>query len=482
MSSNCSQLCDKCPNKECFNDGNCTNQEADCEGKTTKGIDCQTQCSENATENCVECERNGKCSKCKDDKYFGNLCESPCENCPGGECNTEGKCKNTTGNCKDELYYGQYCNETCVSINEYCEKCNREGICLYCKDNLKYGENCSEPCDKCPGEICEIEEGNCINEGEYKENKYYGDNYQKECNNISSFCLTCFRNATCIKCSDNLHFGDNCTETCDRCPGLECYMNGTCIDSSSNCLNDETYGAKCDLNCTDIGNCLKCNRNETCTVCVNQTLYGDKCELSCSNCPNNTCNIDGSCIDTTSDCQNNSFYGIYCNESCTNINNNCENCSRNKICHSCINKTFWGDRCENECINCPDGECYIDGICIVQINNCTYPNKTGEKCDKNCTDINYNCLFCNRQEQCYEYINKSKYEEECNISCDKCPGIGTCDINGICDDNFTDCNNDSFTGDNCSVLCSDINPNCKTCHRNGSCSSCINQNNFWWKL
>ena len=96
LSSNCSQLCDKCPNKECFNDGNCTNQEADCEGKTTKGIDCQTQCSENATENCVECERNGKCSKCKDDKYFGNLCESPCENCPGGECNTEGKCKNTT--------------------------------------------------------------------------------------------------------------------------------------------------------------------------------------------------------------------------------------------------------------------------------------------------------------------------------------------------------------------------------------------------
>ncbi len=96
----------------------------------------------------------------------------------------------------------------------------------------------------------------------------------------------------------------------------------------------------------------------------------------------NTCNIDGSCIDTTSDCQNNSFYGIYCNESCTNINNNCENCSRNKICHSCINKTFWGDRCENECINCPDGECYIDGICIDQIHNSTYPNKTGEKCEK----------------------------------------------------------------------------------------------------
>ena len=62
-------------------------------------------------------------------------------------------------------------------------------------------------------------------------------------------------------------------------------MNGTCIDSSSNCLNDETYGAKCELNCTNIGNCLKCNRNETCIVCVNQTLYGDKCELSCSNCP-----------------------------------------------------------------------------------------------------------------------------------------------------------------------------------------------------
>ena len=142
------------------------------------------------------------------------------------------------------------------------------------------------------------------------------------------------------------------------------------------------------LNCTDIGNCLKCNRNETCTVCVNQTLYGDKCELSCSNCPNNTCNIDGSCIDTTSDCQNNSFYGIYCNESCTNINNNCQNCSRNEICHSCKDNKFWGDRCENECINCPDGKCYIDGICIDQINNCTYPNKTGEKCDVNCTDIN----------------------------------------------------------------------------------------------
>ena len=80
-----------------------------------------------------------------------------------------------------------------------------------------------------------------------------------------------------------------------------------------------------------------------------------------------------------------------------------------------------------------------------QINNCTYPNKTGKKCDKNCTDINNNCLFCNRQEQCYECIDKSKYGEKCNNLCDRCPGIGTCDINGICDDNFTDCNNDSFT-------------------------------------
>ena len=483
-SSNCSLNCLKCPNEECNIDGECKDQEANCKDNMTKGSNCETECTEGSEGtkylDCVECDRHGRCLKCNGNKYYGEHCEKRCENCPGGTCDTDGKCTDLENNCKDNLTFGEYCNINCTSINETCNTCNRNGDCLSCEGQYNYGPNCSKTCANCPEDICKFDDGSCIKDGDCEGNKYYGKDCQTECKSISEHCKFCFRNGTCKECEGKIYFGDNCTEQCDKCPESGCNIYGICVDTDANCKNNKTYGEKCDQNCTEIGikNCLECNRDETCTVCVNISYYGKKCDSFCSHCPKNECNIDGSCKDTTADCPNDHFYGNDCNTSCTNISENCVNCHRNGICFSCKDDEYWGEKCKNTCSDCPDGKCYNNGTCINQTGICSDKTKTGERCDKNCTDINDNCLYCNRQEECFECKYKIMYGNRCNISCGKCPGNGTCENDGICCDDKNDCSNTSYSGDKCSVLCPDLPSNCKTCHRNETCITCINNTLF----
>ena len=335
---------------------------------------------------------------------------------------------------------------------------------------------------------------------------------------------------------------------CNTCPDGLCANNGTCDNTKANCKDDASYGPECKDECTKIGpNCLKCNRDETCSVCVNATFYGKKCENFCSHCPNNECNIDGTCVNTDEDCPDPHFYGNDCKKSCKDINGNCDTCSRKEICTNCTTEEYWGNKCEKHCDYCPENRCYINGICVDKNNNCIGSNFTGERCDEPCTDINNNCLFCDRKKICFECKNKSMFGDDCSTPCDRCPGNpsicdnkgicndtktpckdpsytglncsllckdqhqkgncktcdrnyictecynkefygekcetscencpGTCDINGICDNNITDCDNTSFTGDSCTYLCKDLYPekNCKTCHRNNTCTECYNK-------
>ena len=52
------------------------------------------------------------------------------------------------------------------------------------------------------------------------------------------------------------------------------------------------------------------------------------------------------------------------------------------------------------------------------------------------------------------------FGEYCNEQCGECPGNGTCDMYGNCDDQFTNCKNASYTGSNCLELCAVKYPNC----------------------
>ena len=475
----CEESCSNCPGGTCYANGTCIDPSSNCDDETMKGDKCDTPCN-NEHPNCEKCKRDGTCTKCFYDKFKENNCSIPCSNCPGGTCHINGTCIDPSSNCEGETMKGEKCDTSCGNPNEYCSTCKRDGTCLTCKDQLKYGPTCTDSCENCPGDICEFDDGTCINEGDCENFKFYEDKCQIPCTNISATCDTCYRNGTCKDCTDDLHYGEDCTDTCDKCPTPSCNMEGICSDTSSDCLDQETYGPKCEDACSKIGlNCTKCYRNETCSECINPNWYGPKCDQFCSHCPNNECKINGDCVDTSANCPDPRFYGNDCHTPCSDINETCSTCTRTGICTTCTSEEFWGDKCEKHCDYCPWNKCYINGTCIDQTENCIGNITFGIKCDEPCTDINENCLYCNRQKKCFECEDKSKFGDDCSIPCDRCPGEpSVCDNKGICRDQTTPCKDPSYTGNNCSVLCESLHSNCKECDRYEICTLCINRTSF----
>ena len=472
----CDGTCPNCPGETCYINGTCIDSDANCEDDTKKGEKCDIACN-NEHEHCERCNRNGTCTKCTDDKFKDLDCKGTCPNCPGETCYINGTCIDQSDNCKDNVTKGEKCDIPCTNKNEYCSTCKRNGTCLTCKDQLKYGSNCTDSCENCPGDTCKFDDGTCINSGDCENYKFYQDKCQKPCTDISITCDTCYRTGICKNCTDELHFGYDCTDTCDKCPTPSCDMEGNCTDNSSDCIDAETYGPKCETDCSEIGiNCTKCHRNETCFVCINTNWYGTKCEKFCSHCPNNECKINGDCVDTSADCPDPKFYGDDCQTPCSNINSTCDTCTRDGICTTCTSEEFWGDKCEKHCDFCPGNKCYNNGNCVDQDSNCIGNMTFGEKCDEPCTNLDENCLYCNKKlETCFECEDKKFYGPYCNESCANCPS--DCDNNGICYDNSSLCINDTKTGPSCNYSCSDLYPNhyCYRCNREGICSECSNK-------
>ena len=471
---NCKDKCDKCPESTCDFDGKCNNQDEFCGDNTYTGIYCNKTCS-SSIEKCLECRMiKEECIKCQK-SFYDTDCELTCLNCPGEECHNNGNCTDQNTNCKNNATKGVKCEIICSDGGyTHCEQCDRKGKCLKCQDNIYYGEHCEYSCPNCPESKCDPI-GKCIDTTEDCTNqKYYGDYCNISCSTINDQCETCNRQGNCLSCIGKLHYGPKCSESCGNCPGKTCYFdNGTCINDGE-CEGYKYHGNKCQSECKSISDlCSLCFRNDTCKECSDGKHFGKECKEICDKCPNSLCDIYGICNDTTSDCQDNHFYGDNCNVSCKNINEHCVTCSRNKICSSCLDNKYWGDHCEKECKNCPWNVCHKNGSCIDQTNNCIDPSKTGDKCDEDCTGINENCLYCNRKKKCFECKNKIMFGNYCNISCSNCPGNGTCDNGGICYDTQSPCKDSSFTGANCSVLCSNKYSNCKTCYRNNTCTSCF---------
>ena len=468
----CSSQCLNCPNKECDIEGNCTDSTTECIGGIYKGDFCNITCDDGGFSNCSKCKRDGACTECKENKFWGTHCEKTCQNCPEGKCNsTNGICLDQNKDCDNTSFYGEKCDIPC---EDNCETCNRIGSkCYSCKGNYTFGNKCSKSCGNCPGGVCKFEDGTCYEDGDCAGQKYYGDDCQNDCASIS-YCELCEKSGElCYTCNDTLHYGNKCEKICNTCPDPPgCNKTGFCNDSISNCLNDEYYGDNCEHMCKELGtNCVKCSRDEECIACSEDQFFGPTCNNSCWNCPNHTCHINGICLNDNNNCFGNKYYGERCDKPCTNISSHCEQCNRNETCSHCDSFSFFGEHCDQPCY-CPGEICTIDGSC-PQEGNCVNNSFYGEKCEKRCDEgeENINCQTCDRNGKCLSCANDSYHGDHCEYYCETCPS-NECYINGTCMDNSSDCINSSYYGDKCDISCHSLH-DCLTCNRTGKCTSCI---------
>ena len=75
--------------------------------------------------------------------------------------------------------------------------------------------------------------------------------------------------------------------------------------------------------------------------------------------------------------------------------------------------------------------CDNKGICEDQSTPCKNPSYTGKNCSVLCESIHSNCKECDRNEICTLCINRTSFGDACDESCERCPGNGFCNINGI---------------------------------------------------
>ena len=469
----CNDDCSVCPDGLCYNSGECKDPHGNCKDNATYGPDCKDPCT-NIDGNCKECSRNRTCILCEDKSFYGDECKTPCY-CPDKKCEVDGTCEDSSNDCFNEIFFGTKCNQLCNETRDNCVKCHREGECFACTNETYYGKDCEQKCDNCPEKKCDIN-GICSEEGDCINMEFYGGFCNDTCiSDDRPRCQECHRNNSCTKCNTFNYYGPDCNDYCLLCPENECEIDGKCKIPDKNCYENKTHGDYCNENCTDINeNCIKCDREGVCIECLDSLYFGPRCEESCFRCPTKKCKINGDCEESDLPCTDPHFYGNNCSIPCNITNPNCDTCDKDGICLSCFNKEYYGPECETPCEYCPDHLCEIDGNCTDQSNDCFESKYYGVKCNQSCTELNENCLLCNRQEDCFECSNKTYYGDRCNKLCDNCPGR-TCNNSGICSDTTSNCEDPTYTGPNCTQKCSAEYNNCEKCDRNNICFECTNE-------
>ena len=284
----CNIKCENCPDGFCYNNGECKDDKAPCKNTSLTGKFCNKTCdSIEGKSNCLECNREYTCLKCKDESFFGINCTQKCDNCPGNECDVSGNCKDKKTNCNNDIYTGENCSVLCnETINENCERCDREGNCLECSDKKKFGNKCDILCSNCPDK--KGGQGNCDINGRCEDqdticidDSYYGEYCNISCFDISPHCKKCNREEKCTSCTDLKHRGDKCDQGCAECGPEGCNIKGYCKEFR--CVN-ASYGLGCDQKC-------KCGSNsddETCGKFRGQCssckfgYFGKQCNTSCN--------------------------------------------------------------------------------------------------------------------------------------------------------------------------------------------------------
>lgn len=174
----------------------------------------------------------------------------------------------------------------------------------------------------------------------------YGENCNTPCSDININCQACDRNGKCLKCKNNILYGDSCENSCDKCPGEICEIDGTCTNEG-NCKDNEYYGTNCQLPCSNISPfCTKCSREGKCFESSDNYHYGDNCDQTCDNCPNKKCYINGVCLNQVLICNDKKHFGPSCDTEC---DIKCDECNREGQCTSCKDNLNWDILCDKSC-------------------------------------------------------------------------------------------------------------------------------------
>lgn len=344
------------------------------------------KCGEEEIENCKECGKGDKLSKCIKciDKYFpffNNLICLPC----------------------DDPIYGQFGCVNCTEKNNalICDKngCkggfyNRNGTCYHCSEKITFCKRCSFTLDENNEEnlYCqECDEGFYVDNNGLCKSIYCGDN-----------CKKCHANSTiendveiiCDKCREGLYVDKENPSDCKACKGIKKINNGFCSICSDDETNNKTWPWWCNKYYTKGRNseCVKCPEN--CPYCrINPQSENIEC-LSCD--PGYTINIKKTCT----------YCGAGC-EKCTLSSDN-----ETPVCSLCFSRKFSRG---NKCLTCIDNCKSCENELYCKECNPGYTLSNYQQCVK-CPE---HCSLCNVKtngevicSKCFEqYALKS--EKEC---------------------------------------------------------------------
>ena len=478
----CDSVTKECKEKSC-------KEEADCpEGRACiKGIcSIPEECRCKSNEKCIANQCYSKCSpKCEcnhdicltescDDKCkFGKYCLKKFDKCSPPECYSKTDC-------------GQY--ELCVfgrctkEVVNHCDKCEPKEICRWnrclpesftvcykdedcadgysCDKGICYpNNNCRKDIDcsfptKCIYGTCRIENTwECSNDLELVEGKICLPptvcRSAQDCPGnelcISGKCLAqCKKNTDCKKgyfC--NIFNVCDKRVSCDKCADLQLCHNEYC--HTTRC----SYNEECPLQ-FPICYLGKCRRHYSCSQTLCSKCINDMCMDGCKNCKEWEECFQDTCYPKDIICKNKNVcpIGLECKSGkckpCTG-----SSCSMPAPCDSCReNEKCYNGKCTivcNEHNDCPNGYCFVDGIC-GEIIKCQC--KVGEICldtqciapecftDYDCRDPGI-CLYgyCvyERKNICFHKLDCPRNEECKNGRCTptecKCKKPETCYMN-----------------------------------------------------
>lgn len=346
-------------------------------------IEQNQECHSCTAANCLRCDNSNSCEACKD----------------GYVLSEENGVKVCVEECKD----GKYSNGTeChPCLDERCTGCSTEINCIKCEDGhyVFQQSQCVPVCidGYIPvGEVCV----KCI------------DPYCKICTS-PNVCITCesprtLENGNCVLICGlgYTNVDDNCVpcpNDCDHCPidpdsCVQC-GNGKVLDANNNCVDYCEDGSipindKC-KEC-DIVHCKECYSNLTqCKECeLGYKLNSDlKCVIDC---PSNTYEKDGQCINCV----------------------NCPECNSSG-CTVCVSPLVLNDgKCENQ--HCDVGKILVNDVCV------------------DCKTVD--CALCPNPDECYNCVPPKvlNLDKQCVLVC----GVGEIEKDGKCEsciDNCLDC-------------------------------------------
>ncbi|XP_061195120.1 multiple epidermal growth factor-like domains protein 6 [Saccostrea echinata] len=173
-------------------------------------------------ENCSSCVSEDVCTQCKNNIFYGSICEKKCDNaCISNTCDMNGNCLYGCNNGK----YGNECDPNCPVV---CKLCYNASKCLECEDGY-YGEICQQRCQ----ENCKI----CHNDAICDACIMGWTNRRKKCANNKG-CSEVTSLLVCGYC-DHGFYGTHCEKKCDHCNNSSCDAYGKCGIACKSNINSE---------------------------------------------------------------------------------------------------------------------------------------------------------------------------------------------------------------------------------------------------